>query len=113
MRLGLGLSALALLALSACSGFGNFKPFGTYTYEGKAYDVYQADELDNVGDATGSRFYVLFEQGDPVDDANVIATCNIISAGADLKSCEQKFGSDLRLRAKRQNQPVRDEGGMY
>lgn len=95
---------LVAVVCAACVTAGNFKRFGTYTYEGVEYDVYTADEDDYLLGYRKTR--VLIPKGVTPVAAAVIARC---SASDSQATCDQIFarGIDQLFGQKR------DEGGMY
>lgn len=103
------LMALALPFLAtACTEFSNAKRFGTYTYEGKNYDVYRAERATMWFGDEDSDALVLVEAGANPTASNVIASCSVNRTQA---ACNQEFGKVLELRGKGTAKP-RDEGGM-
>lgn len=102
-------AALALpFLITACTEYSKAKRFGTYTYEGKNYDVYRAERATMWFGDKDYDALVLVEAGFSPTASNVIAACNV---NLGQSTCNKEFGKVLELRGAG-GKKTREESGM-
>lgn len=85
-----------VMILGACEelyDYGNFRPNGTFTYEGRVYDVYLADRVERASGDNRVEVLQMFHQG---DDPNLLINKPIATCRGTLEECRQVFGKALR-----------------